>query len=257
MKQTILGVLTAALLLSLCACGGQSAASPEHTDKPEPAPGTTASSDPDSTAPVTAAPEPTPEPTPEPYYPDVASPSDLYIPEMRSKSAETSLAELRKRMEGAGADCAIAYLGHANPGMSLAEFLGCYDLLQDSKIGEAFPFLKEMTPANCVAEVWSDLFCLVPVSTDVRVVIEQVEMDEEAEPTDEVAAVLYDSSNGEPVFFTSESNGWGGSNVRVRITTADGSENDFWAAMWCNLGTVCEAERVLDFSIYDAALDAE
>ena len=110
--------------------------------------------------------------------------------------------------------------------------------------------MAEMTPAHCVNPAYSDLYCLVP-GDDVNVVrVFRVAMDDDGEPTDTVEAMLYESLGKEPIFLSSESNGWGGSNILVEICTEQGLEIAFHPAILANLGRMSPEESVYDFSLY-------
>ena len=182
-----------------------------------------------------------------------ASGTDLLVFEPLSGDASASLTVLRAAINDAGDCCGIAFLGYVPPTCPLEEGIVSCGLLEEENAPDLlsrYPFLCEIAGAHCVNPAFSELYCLVPAATDAKVRVTRQVMDDSAEPTDEVAAVLYESDDGEPIFLSAESNGWGGSNVRVTVTDAQGRETSFIPAILCNLGTIAESDGVFDFSVY-------
>ena len=182
-----------------------------------------------------------------------ASGTDLLVFEPLSGEALSSLTALRASITEAGDCCGIAFLGYVPPTCPLEEGIvscGLLDAENAPELLERYPFICEIAGAHCVNPAFSELYCLVPAAPDAKVRVTRQVMDDSAEPTDEVAAVLYDSDDGAPIFLSAESNGWGGSNVRVTVTDAQGRETSFIPAILCNLGTIAESDGVFDFSVY-------
>lgn len=179
-----------------------------------------------------------------------ASGTDLFVPETLSAEAAASLSLLRDEITAAHCVCAVALMGHASPEQPLEESIVSFSLLDEHDYAAAFPFMAEMTPAQCVNPAFSDLYCLVPGDNVSAVKVSRIAMDDDGEPTDTVDALLYESLGKDPVFLSSQSNGWGGSNILVEIRTEQGREIAFHPAILANLGRLSPAEEVYDFSLY-------
>ena len=239
MKRQILCILCLLIvMLSACTVRREQSATDGSND---PAIGSPA-----HTKPVGGKTKPTDSPLPE----VPVSGTDLLIPETMSAEATASLSLLRKEITSADCVCALALIGHASPEQPLEESIVSFSLLDEHDYAATFPFMAEMTPAQCVNPAYSDLYCLVP-GDDVSVVrVSRVAMDEDGEPTDTVEAMLYESLGKEPIFLSSQSNGWGGSNILVEIFTEQGREIAFHPAILANLGRMSPEESVYDFSLY-------
>jgi len=181
-----------------------------------------------------------------------ASGSDLFR-EPASEAAKTSLQGLYDAMEAENAACGIAFLGYADPNASISVNIEGYGMLEDSDTAAQYPFLYEMTAADCADICFSELYCIVPSANADGILVEQTAMDEEAEPTEEAEETLYQSDSCGPVFVCADSNGWDGSNVLVTIRLRDGSELRFHPFLYCNLGTVGVPDGVYDFTVYSNA----
>ena len=238
MKRIILCAL-AAVLLCLCACSKRKAPAEEGTDLPAETPA--------QTTPASGGKTPTgTQPLPQ----GPASGTDLLIPEALSPEADASLSALRDAIDASDCVCALALLGHVSPELPLEESIVAFSLLEERDYALTYPFLAEITPSHCVNPAFSDLYCLVPRSSVRRVTVCQMEMDDDGEQTDRTEAVLYENTDGAPVFLSSQSNGWGGSNIRVLLRTEDGTETALVPAILANLGTLAPQDGVYDFSIY-------
>lgn len=209
---------------------------------------------PSHTKPVGGKTKPTDPPLPE----NPASGTDLLLPESLSAEAEASLSILRDKITAADCVCAVALMGHTSPEQPLEESIVSFSLLEEHDYAAEFPFMAEMTPAQCVNPAYSDLYCLVPGDNVSAVKIFRVAMDDDGEPTDTVEAQLYESLGNDPVFLTSQSNGWGGSNILVEIRVEQGLEIAFHPAILANLGRLSPEDGVYDFSLYyDLPSDGE
>lgn len=238
MKKLLILLLTAMLLCSFAACTVRGAEDESHKSSQTSAPNGSASGQ------STAQPS-------DGTSGAAASGSDLYIPEPWSDAAQSALEQLRGNMAETGAVCAIAFVGYVDPNVSIAESVAVNDLFSETDCGERYPFLMEMTPAQCCAEGHAELYCLVPPADGCLVVIGETDM-EEGEPAGPVRE-LYRSESGEPVYFTADSNGWGGSCIDLTVTAADGTTMHCTPALYCNLGTLAVPENVIDFSVYPGA----
>ena len=241
MKKLIL--ICTALMLILSGCTVRSTQPAQPPVQPE-------------ASPESAAPKPLfggkkkTEKSSEPKAEEVpASGTDLYLPEPAGEAAAASLAALRNEIAAADAACGIALLGYVSPLLSLEEGIVTDGLLEEKGYGDAYAFLREMTPLQCVNPAFSELYCLVPGADTVHVTVSEMVMDEYAEPTEEVSAVLYDRDGNDPVFLSADSNGWGGSNIRVCVTDGQGNECRFYATLLSNEGRFPETPGVWDFSI--------
>lgn len=183
---------------------------------------------------------------PEPTQP--ASGSDLLLPEPYSEDAQAALKRLTEEMSESGSVCALAFVDLVDPELSIAASVETYDLVSAGGCWELYPFLKEMTPAQCFAEGNSELYCLLTAEEGSLVTIEKAEM-EHGEPTDRTTELYRGSPEG-PIFFTADSNGRGASNIRLTVKTPAGRELSFYPGLYSNLGTLGETEGVLDFSVY-------
>ena len=237
MKKLMIFLLAGTLALSCCSCTLREVPASEQTQTSEnPA---------KSGKPAASTAQPTGEKAEKPA---VSSGSDLFVPEPWSREAADSLSRLRSRAAEAGACCAIALLGYMDSDMTVAAFLAEYDLLSENGSGDAYPFLREMTPLQCCAEGYTELYCLVPTEKGCLVVIGETEL-VEGEPTGPVTEV-YRSDSGDPVMFTADSNGWGGSCIDLTVTTPDGSTVHCNPGIYCNLGTLAIPDEILDFTVY-------
>lgn len=177
-----------------------------------------------------------------------ASGSDLLLPEPYSEDAQAALKRLTEEMSESGSVCALAFVDLVDPELSIAASVETYDLVSAGGCWELYPFLKEMTPAQCFAEGNSELYCLLTAEEGSLVTIEKAEM-EHGEPTDRTTELYRGSPEG-PIFFTADSNGRGASNIRLTVKTPAGRELSFYPGLYSNLGTLGETEGVLDFSVY-------
>ena len=165
-----------------------------------------------------------------------------------SDAASASLAQARQIILDADAVFGLAFIGYTDPELSIPEAITAWELLEERDYPESFPFMKEMTPRQCAPGGGSELYCLVPFSEGDLVVIEQAET-LEGEPV-EPYTEIYCSTSGEPVFFTADSNGWGGSDVIVTVKDVKGRELRCNPAMWSNLAMLVQTDGVADLTIY-------
>lgn len=177
-----------------------------------------------------------------------ASGTDLCIPEPLSEAAQASLDALRAEIRSSGNLCGMAFLGYVSPLMPLEESILTYGVFEELSWADQFPFLYEMTPEQCVNPAFSDLYCLVPGESVTKIRIVEMEMDEFAEPTETESSELAVCDGTQPLLFSAESNGWGGSNLRVILTDSQGREAAFCPAILANLGTIAPCDGVLDFT---------
>ena len=204
MKNIILYILAVAVLFAACyliVSARRSAETPPAKTAEPTAP----------QQPSTASP-PGPDGTKEPDVTAVpASGTDLYIPEPLSGTARAALDGLYGQMRSQDCQLALAWLGTVPADTPLAEYLERSGLLKElAGQGEAYGFLPELTPAQCAAGGFENLYCLVPQSgcTQLRVLAGE--------------QLLYQGEGDGPALFTGDSNGF-----RLSITTAAGETLEF------------------------------
>jgi len=181
-----------------------------------------------------------------------ASGTDLPLPEPLTEESAASLEDLRRLIMENDAVCGIAFVAYADPQQSLPENIVSRDLLTASGIDLKFPFVAEITADHCVNEVYSDIYCFVPAEVNSKVLIELLVHDaENGEWTSKVERELFYTDDGAPILLSSQSNGWGGSNIRITVTTPEGKTVSFRPALLSNYGTVNPCAEVYDFSLYD------
>ena len=178
-----------------------------------------------------------------------ASGTDLFLPETLTEEAQLSLDVLRSLLRENDALCGIAFIAHTDPQRSLPENIVVHNLFAESSLVAAFPFVAEITADRCVGEVFSDMYCLVPTDPDSSISIELLVRDNESgEWLNDVERELFSVNDGAPILLSSQSNGWGGSNVRITVSTSEGKTVSFQPALLSNTGTVNPCPGVFDFS---------
>lgn len=238
MKKIPLILILVFLLSSLCACSVRDRAEAENpADPSRPA----APSEKEERKQEKPGKKPSKTDTP-------ATGTDLLIPEPLSEAASAALAAVRTEAAANGDVCAIAFLGYADPERNIAESLAAENIFAGNPTCAAYPFLPELTPMNCHGEGFSELLCLVPAGEGYTLRLEEAEL-EAGEPTDRLTE-LWSGAFSEPILFTADSNGWGGSNLIVTVTDASGSALRFNPGLLANLGSMNPVERVLDFTVY-------
>ena len=216
MKQLICYILALVVLLAVCCVivlgRRQPAAPPAETDG------------------VTQPQRPSTVTSPQPESP--ASGTDLYLPEPLSEEALAALEDIYGELQGQDCRFALAYLGTVPAGTPLAEYLeGSGTLTELAKLGGAYRFLPEMTPAQCAEGGFTRLYCLVPRAGCGGLRVQAGDK------------LLYQSESDTPVLFTADGDG-----VRVSITAPEGETQEFSLTLQAD-GTLEPQPGILDFTI--------
>lgn len=178
-----------------------------------------------------------------------ASGTDLMLPEPWSTAAAEALQQVRAATEQSGLVCGLLFVGYLPPAASLAESVVSSDLLTEPGLLSEYPFVSEITASHCAAAAFSELYCLIPGAAAAEVKIFVQKTDKNGEPTGEITEELLVTDDNAPVLFSADSNGWGGSNVLVRVTDAAGKVMEFTPAILSNLLEPAPAEGVLGLSV--------
>lgn len=215
MKKTPALLLAAALVLSLCACGNGGPTTPPVQETPEAAP---------------------------------ASSSDLSTPAPEEDVTDELLLSVRRWIRETDCVFGLAFIGYVDPNMSIAESIETCGVLEEREYSTHYPFMNGMEAEQYCSNGGSELYCLVPAGAGTGIRIEEAEM-EDGEPTDRLTEV-FRTETGKPLFFTLNSNGWGGSDVILTVRNADGKELRCNPGLYCNLGTLAIPDEVMDLTIY-------
>lgn len=166
-------------------------------------------------------------------------------------------ADLIDTIAWAEAVCGVAYVGFfEGPSGD-----GYKPIIEESGLMEYYSFVAEIPSERFVETDGYDLYCIVPVSLDCSVKVEEVSLPENTEAWEPIiGATIYESETGEPILLKcNESDIF--TNVLITITFADGTEkkiSPYLSLMDGSLAGINEDESGLsayDFTNYKVDCD--